>query len=554
MIIVIFKHLFILCFLLIGIMLGSELMYFVQLDGYSIKSIYKNALLKIKENILNIFMCAIIIFCMLVLDIQNIYLCIVYLLIESSLWLWAGNQFEYTTKIKFTKRLIRQFVLFIILSLLISILILQINAYYLTIMFPLIFFLQYLIYNLDLIILYPVEKFIGAKFINGAKKKLADNNKLIKIGITGSFGKTSTKEILNSILSCEYYTLATPKSYNTPFGISKTINECLENSHEIFICEMGAKKRGEITELCKMVSVDCGIVTAVGRQHLETFGSLENVYKTKKELPDYLYQKFCVFNLMNDFVMQMYKDYLYLKSGVFILQKRDYAKVYKICKTSKRFNRSNNLKISNFYEFPKNNNVYAKHIKASSDCSKFEIWKEKNFVCSVTTELIGIHNIINILLATAMALTIGISPKSIVRGVGSIKSIKARFEKNKNTNGAIIINNGYNSNLDSAPYTLKALKLFDAGNKVVVTPGLVECKNLFDDNYKFGRLLAKYCTEVIIVKKINRNAIKKGLISSGFDEKKIHIVDSFAEVRGVLEKATEDYVILIENDLPDNYK
>lgn len=535
-------------------MIGSELMYYVQLDGYSLKSIYKNAFVKIKENILNMFMCAIIMFCMLILDLQNIYFCIAYLLIETSLWLWAGNQFEYINKIKYTKRLIRQFVLYVILLIIVCILFLQSNTYYLTIFFPLIFFFQYVIFNLDLLILYPVEKIIGAKFINSAKKKLAENNKLIKIGITGSFGKTSTKEILNSILSCEYYTLATPKSYNTPFGISKTINEYLLNSHEIFICEMGAKRKGEITELCKMVSVDCGIVTAVGRQHLETFSSLENVYKTKKELPDYLYQKFCVFNLMNNLVMQMYKEYLYLKSGVFILQKRNYSKLHKSCKTSKHFNLSKNIKLNILYEFPKNNNVYAKKVVSSSDFSTFEIWKDKYFVCSVKTELIGIHNIINILLASAMALTIGISSKSIVRGVGNIKNIKARFEKNKNTNGAIIINNGYNSNLDSAPYTLKALNLFDAKHKVVVTPGLVECKNAFDDNYKFGRLLSKYCTEVIIVKKINRNAIKKGLISSGFDEKKIHAVDGFAEVRGVLENATDDYVILIENDLPDNYK
>ena len=104
LVLLIFKHLFVLTFLIIGIMLGSELMYFVQLDGYNVKSIYKNSIVKIKDNILNIFMCAIIIFCMLILDVQNIYLCIVYLLVETSLWLWAGNQFEYIKKIKYTKR------------------------------------------------------------------------------------------------------------------------------------------------------------------------------------------------------------------------------------------------------------------------------------------------------------------------------------------------------------------------------------------------------------------------------------------------------------------
>ena len=92
----------------------------------------------------------------------------------------------------------------------------------------------------------PIEKMICKKFISQAKQKLEANNRLIKIGITGSYGKTSVKEILGSILSKNYKVLVTPKSFNTPMGICKTINNQLDNSTEIFICEMGAKKSGEI--------------------------------------------------------------------------------------------------------------------------------------------------------------------------------------------------------------------------------------------------------------------------------------------------------------------
>ena len=159
------------------------------------------------------------------------------------------------------------------------------------VLFPLVYFLSYIIILLTLITLYPVEKLIGRYYIKKAKNKLSGFKKLIKIGITGSFGKTSTKEILTTILKEHYNVLATPKSFNTPFGITKTINNSLNNLHEVFVCEMGAKAKGEIKYLCDLTGVNYGIVTSVGRQHTNTFGSIEGVYKTKKELPDYLYNK-----------------------------------------------------------------------------------------------------------------------------------------------------------------------------------------------------------------------------------------------------------------------
>ena len=546
----------ILACLLIGVMVGSEIMFFVQQNSYRLKSICVLLFDKIKDNMLNVFMCAIIIVCMLFLDINYIYFALPYLIIEICLWLWAGNQFEYIVKLKYTKRIIRQLILYIILVTLVSILLIIIDFYYLVICFPLMFFIYYVVYFIDLVLLYPIEKLIGRYYLKKAKDKLSKNTKLIKIGITGSYGKTSTKEILYSILSNEFYVLATPKSFNTPFGISKTINDMLRNSHEIFICEMGAKRQGEINELCRLVNVDCGIVTSVGRQHLETFGTVEGVYKTKKELPDFLYQKFCVFNLMNNYVANMYREYLYTKVGVFVLPKRlGSIKINSKINVKKNvINKVHSCKSYKFYEFVKENNIYAKNLKITSLNSKFEIWKGNDYICKVESELIGLHNVINILLATAMALMLGVNSKSIMLGVKNIKNIKARFEKSINSNGATIINNGYNSNLDSAMYSLKAMNLFDNKNKLVVTPGLIECKDMYEDNYKFGKLVGKYATEVIVVKKTNREAIVEGLNSIGFNKSKIYLVDDFDGVKNVLEKVTKDYVVLIENDLPENYK
>lgn len=535
-------------------MLESELLYFLQLEGYNPTCIFSIMLRKLKENVLNIFMNLVIIATMYIVNFQSIYLCIIYIISVCCLWVWAGNQFEYLNKINFTKRMKRISFVNIILLLILAIILLHFNNYYITIFFPVILLVIHLLVFLSLIILSPIEKMIGNHYLKMARKKLSTFSKLTKIGITGSFGKTSVKEILGSILSLEYYTLITPKSYNTPFGISKTINNDLQNSHEVFVCEMGAKKRGEINELCKLVNVDAGIVTSVGRQHLNTFGSIQNVYLTKKELPDYLFNKLCVFNLMNYYVSDMYKEYNAYKSGVFILLIRNKSKKRKLVKNLPHLKICRLKKHMIFCEFVKTNNVYAKNIKVGATVSTFDIWYGDTFVLKAKTELLGLHNIINILLATAMAIRLNVSPKNIELGISRIKSINARLERRSNKFGAIIINNGYNSNIDSAPYALKCLRLFDKQNKVVVTPGLVECKDDFECNFKLGKIIAKECTEAIIVKRHNREALLAGLKSAGFNMKKVYAIDEFSQVYSILDNATDDYVFLIENDLPDNYK
>ena len=134
----------------------------------------------------------------------------------------------------------------------------------------------------------PVEGAVKQYYINDAKKLLAANKDLKIIGITGSYGKTSTKYYLHTLLSEKYDVLMTPGSYNTPMGVVKTIRSSLRATHEVFICEMGAKYVGDIKELCEIVDPEIGLITSIGAQHLDTFGSLENIVKTKLELADFI--------------------------------------------------------------------------------------------------------------------------------------------------------------------------------------------------------------------------------------------------------------------------
>lgn len=129
-----------------------------------------------------------------------------------------------------------------------------------------------------LFILSPLEKRINRRYYNDAARMLSDNAELKVIGITGSYGKTSTKHFLYRILSQQYETLMTPGSFNTTMGVIRTIREQLKPYHEVFIVEMGAKQPGDIRQICDLVHPQMGIITAVGPQHLQTFGSIENVF------------------------------------------------------------------------------------------------------------------------------------------------------------------------------------------------------------------------------------------------------------------------------------
>jgi UDP-N-acetylmuramyl pentapeptide synthase len=168
--------------------------------------------------------------------------------------------------------------------------------------------------------------------------------------------------------------------------------------------------------------------------------------------------------------------------------------------------------------------------------------------------LIGLHNLTNILLAIGVGIIVNVSPDKMSVGIKKVNGISARLEKKTHKNGAVVINNGYNSNLDSVEQTLSVLKMFPVRNKVVVTPGIVECSDNYIDNKSFARIISKFATKVIIVGDYNLKALKDGLVEGGFNENNIIIKRTIFNVYDYIENADENWVFLIENDLPENYR
>jgi len=531
---------------------AMSVMYYLQLDGYNVKSIAKSLVIGLKENYLIIILYLVIL--SVVRNVHEFGLWALYLLLCAStiITFLFGSRFLYLSKVKWTKRMIRLCSAFLIFyAIFQTVILLSVKAWVVVLFFPLYLLLTYLLLFLSATIMLPIENKINDGYKRDAKKKLDSVSNIIKVGITGSYGKTSVKSIMAGILSQEYSTLASEKSFNTPMGLCKTINNNLKATHEVFIAEMGAKKRGEIKELCDFISPNMGVITSVGRQHIETFGSLDNVYKTKKELVDSVSK--CVFNLDNNLVRKMYDEYSGEKIGVFVYNKtvkRD-AKIQ--LKSSKVLKLVKGI-AARYYIRNVKDCVWAKSVLCTDEGLVFNLYHERMFLCTIRSKLVGMHNVTNILLACAVGVLLNVSPDKICVGVWSVEKIDARMEKTILSNGSIVLNNGYNSNLDSAKFSLQSLRLFKDRVKVVVTPGLVECVDQFEDNKEFGKMVAGVADKVIVVGSLNKDAIIEGLKSVSFNIKNIIFVDAFVGAKRIMDELGGGYVYLIENDLPDNYR
>ena len=369
-------------------------------------------------------------------------------------------------------------------------------------------------------ITWPIEKLIANVYIKRSMKKLNEFSKLKVIGITGSYGKTSVKNILSTILSEKYKVCPSPASFNTPLGLAKTILSNLGQDDEIFIAEMGAKQVGDIKELCHMVKPSIGIITGLGNQHFLTFGSIENIIKTKSELIEFVENN---------------KGKVYINTDSKLAQE-----------TCEKYPFAQSVSLEK-------NAFDVSDIKTNKDGSTF-VLKLNGEERKCKTVLLGEHNISNIILACQVAVDLGLTLDEIVAGISKIHSVAHRLDIIKTTSTYTIIDNSFNSSVQGSKASLDVLSKFD-GKKFVITPGLVELgKEQFNANFEFGRMMAQVCDYVIIDSTINYEAINAGLIFAGFKKECILRAGSLSQAVMVLNTLAEaNDVVLFENDLPDNY-
>lgn len=473
----------------------------------------------------------------LIIDSFLLALRIIYYLIWTVLLIINSNiQMEETKKsLVFTSRAKRLFATNILVNLTLILTVLALYRLYVGISLsyvPLALYLYFMIFILQSHTIYisnlinkPIEMSIYRYYYQKAQKKIDNMNKLQVVGITGSFGKTSTKFITATILKQEYKVLTTPESYNTPMGISKVINENLTDNYEVFVAEMGARNIGDIRELAKLTKPTIGVITSIGPTHLETFKNIDNIMKTKYELIEELPPEgIAIFNYDNKYVKKL-ADKTFKEKILFGIE--DVEKL----------------------------DLYAENIQTTEEGTVFTIKDKKGNSIQCKTKLLGKHNIYNILAGACVAIALGLNLEQIRKGIEKIEPIPHRLNIINPGTGITIIDDSFNSNPIGAKAALEVLQQFKGGKKIIVTPGMVELGERQDEaNREFGMNIAKVCDYAILVGKHITKPIYEGLIEAGYNEEHIFVVNTLKDATAIIQRiAKPKDIILFENDLPDNY-
>lgn len=339
-------------------------------------------------------------------------------------------------------------------------------------------------------LLRPWEKCIQRYWLKRAQRTLARHTGLIKIGITGSYGKTSVKNILAAMLSTKYKVVASPASFNTPMGFARTVNQYLQPDTQVLIMEMGARRSGEVREMCELVQPDHGIITSVGECHLATFGSVESVARTKGELFDCLPAEGIAVTDGDNLWCQQFKHPHLL-----------------LVKTA---------------EQP-----------------------------TYLTGLLGAHQQKNIQLAAVLARKLGVTQAEIKRVALSLQPTPHRLERIVSPNGIIVLDDSYNANPDSAKAALAVLKTYRT-RKVVQTPGFVEQGlNTTVAHAQLCEQIKAVADAVIVVGELNREDFVRGL--AGWLGEIIYVPNREAAKAYYAQLLKSGDVLLLLNDVPENY-
>ena len=373
----------------------------------------------------------------------------------------------------------------------------------------------------------PVQGSINLMYRVRAGRKLKRLAPMV-VGITGSYGKTSTKYFTEALLEPRFRVLKTRASFNTMLGVCRAINEELGPEHEVLIVEMGAYRRGEIRDMARLTRPHIGVLTAIGPQHLERFGSIETIERAKFELLESLSETGIA--VVNDDDPRVRR----LADGLTVPHVRRYG----------------------IESAPGRLDLTARSISHGPEGLSFALVERDGKRAEVKTRLIGLHNVINILAAATVAIAAGVSLREVAAAIGRLQPVPHRLESHTGADGVTIIDDAYNSNPVGAANALDALAEFKTGRKILVTPGMVELGAEQDArNEEFGAGAAKVCDYVILVGRNQTAAIRRGLEGAGFAADRAisvkNLNDGLEAMKGIVRPGD---VVLFENDLPDLYE
>lgn len=394
----------------------------------------------------------------------------------------------------------------------------QLSAELYVCLIPLMWALPWVLLPAAACIVFPLEHLIQYMYMKDARVRLDGCRNLCIVGIGGSYGKTSVKTIAHALLRKERYTLKTPHSYNNRMGICRTVRSRLDPLHEVFLCEMGADHCGELHELMRFIRPDITVLTAIGPQHLQTFGSMENIVHEKMRMVEDLREDGCaIVNIDDPHIRQ--------------------------------WQRQNHCQLIT-YGKGKEADVRIEAVRYDLKGSHFILNIEGEKVPFVT-KLLGECNIYNIAAAVTLARKLGIQIASLQRSVSELGYVEHRLEL-KTYKGMVLIDDAFNANPSGAAAACDVLAQMP-GWRMLVTPGMIDLGTQQETlNHALGMHAASCADRVILVGAQQVAPLRQGLLDAGFDAQMITQVMTMKEAFACIEDdGHEDKVALIENDVPE---
>ena len=371
-------------------------------------------------------------------------------------------------------------------------------------------------------LLTPVESGVREGFKRQARARLARREDLTIVGITGSYGKTSTKVAIAELLSQRHEVLATPGSFNTPMGLCLVINEQLQRSHEVAVLEYGIRYPGDMQELVDLVRPTIAVVSALGIAHLETMGSESAIDREKGLLVEALpADGHAVLNADD--------------ARVLALRSRTQGRVWTVSVTGDA-------------------DIRAFDVTYSDRGMSFIVQDETGDTAPFEIALLGAHNVTNVLLAVAVGRVLRTPLRALARAARRLRAVPHRLAL-RQEGPLTIIDDAFNSNPSGAREAIDVLGRVSRGRRIVVTPGMIELGAQQDaENRAWGAYMAGRVDHVYLVGAAQTKPIYEGLLSEGFPVEAIHVVDQFQDARAaLLDAAQPGDVVLYENDLPDQF-
>lgn len=371
----------------------------------------------------------------------------------------------------------------------------------------------------------PVEAIIQEGFKREARRRLQDRSDLTVVGVTGSYGKTSTKFIVAELLRQKYSVYATPSSYNTPMGMCLAVNEHLEPQHQVLVLEYGVRYPGDMDELCDIAEPDVSVVTTIGVAHFETMGSVDAIAAEKQILVERTrFDGPVVLNADDERVDAMTAE----ADGP----------VWRISATGRS-----------------DADITAHNIHYDTEGTSFVVTDDTGAEATFRTSLLGVHNVTNVLLAVAVGRSMGMRLRQMAHAVERVEPIEHRLQLQRQ--GEItVIDDAFNSNPVGARNAVEILDQMEGGRRVIVTPGMIELGDRqWEENKAFGTHIADHDIDLaVLIGDEQTAAIREGLDEGQYPDDRVKVFPSFFGAQAFLDTYLEPGdVVLYENDLPDQY-